>query len=64
MSLTNQKGCKLFSIYIINNVQVSKEDEPGFEDILIVQDFVDVFLDEITALPPKRDLYFMIELVP
>ena len=39
-----RKGCKVFAMHIINNEQVNKENKPGFEDIPILQDFVDVFL--------------------
>ena len=39
------------------------ENKPGFKDIPILQDFVDVFWEEIPGLPPKRDLDFTIELV-
>ena len=59
-----RKGCKFFVVHIINNEQVNKENKPGFEDILILQDFADVFPEEIPGLPPKRDLDFTIELVP
>ena len=58
------KGCKLFAVHIINNEQIDKKDKPGFEDILILQDFAYVFLEEIPRLPPKGDLEFTIELVP
>ena len=30
----------------------------------MLQEFKDVFLDEILGLPPKRDIDFTIELVP
>ena len=59
-----RKGCKVFDVHIINNEQIGKEDNLGFEDILILQDFLDVFSEEIPKLPPKRDLDFTIELVP
>ena len=58
-----RKGCKVFVVHIINNEQVNKENKPRFEDILILQYFVDVFPKEIPGLPPKRDLDFTIELV-
>ena len=47
------KGYKVFVVHIINNEQINKEDKPRFEDISILQDFVDVFPEEITGLPPK-----------
>ena len=59
-----RKGCKVFVVHIINDEQIGKEDKLGFNDIPILQDFLDVFLEEITGLPPKRDLDFTIELVP
>ena len=34
------------------------------EDIAVLRDNVDVFLEEIPGLPPKRELDFTIELVP
>ena len=59
-----RKGCKVFAIHIINNEQIGTEDKPGFDDIPILQDFLDVFPEEIPRLPPKRELDFTIELVP
>jgi hypothetical protein len=35
-----------------------------FEDYPILQEFKDVFLDEIPGLPPKRDIEFSIDLMP
>ena len=34
------------------------------EEFHVLQEFRDVFLDEIPGLPPKRDIDFTIELVP
>ena len=58
-----RKGFKVFVVHIINNEQFDKEDKSGFDDIPILQDFLDVFPEEILGLPPKRDLDFTIELV-
>ena len=42
-----------------------REDEtPRLEDYQVLQEFRDVFPDEIPGLPPKRDIDFTIELVP
>ena len=51
-------------MHIIDNEQVNKENKPGFDDIPILEDFADVFPEEIPGLPPKWDLDFTIELVP
>ena len=37
---------------------------PRLEDYQVLQEFRDVFLEEIPGLPPKRDIDFTIELVP
>ena len=58
-----RKGCKLFVVHIINNEHMDKKDKLKFDDISILQDFLDVFPKEILGLPPKKDLYFTIELV-
>ena len=34
------------------------------EDIPVLKEYVDVFVEEILGLPPKRELDFTIELVP
>ena len=33
-------------------------------DILVVCEFLDMFLDELPGLPPERDVEFKIELLP
>lgn len=33
------------------------------EDVLMVYDFLDVFLDELPHLPLEREMYFVINLV-
>ena len=48
-----RKGCKVFVVHIIDNEQIDKKNKPRFEDILILQDFTDVFPEEISGLPPK-----------
>eukprot|EP00253_Pinus_taeda_P026205 PITA_26205 len=42
----------------------SKDKTTTLENILVIQEFADVFLEEIPRLPPKRDIVFTIELVP
>ena len=47
---------------------VSKLDEEDptrkTMDHPILQEYVDVFLSEILSMPPKRDIYFSIDLTP
>ena len=39
-----RKGCKVFVVHIINNEHMDKEDKLKFDDIPILQEFLDVFL--------------------
>ena len=41
-----------------------KIDKLKVEDIPVLREYVDVFPEEISGLPPKRELDFTIELVP
>ena len=62
MKRSVQKGCKVFAVHIINN---SKENEKSeLRNIPVINEFMDVFPDEIPGLPPKRDIDITIDLVP
>ncbi|GJV08675.1 putative nucleotidyltransferase, ribonuclease H [Tanacetum coccineum] len=41
-----------------------KVDEPKVGDISVVRDFVDVFLEDLSGLPPQRQVEFRIDLNP
>ena len=45
-------------------MEVTPNENPRLEDFNVLQEFKDVFPDEILGLPPKRDIDFKIELVP
>ncbi|GJX43194.1 putative reverse transcriptase domain-containing protein [Tanacetum coccineum] len=45
----------------LSNVKV---DEPKLSDISVVQDFGEVFLEDLSGLPPQRQVEFCIDLVP
>jgi len=34
------------------------------KELEVVRDFEDVFLDEVLGLPPKKEVYFPIKLIP
>ncbi|GKB02487.1 hypothetical protein Tco_0830576 [Tanacetum coccineum] len=42
----------------------AKIDEPRISDIPVVQDFTDVFPEDLLGLPPQRQVEFRIDLVP
>nr|GEZ70747.1 hypothetical protein [Tanacetum cinerariifolium] len=41
-----------------------KVDAPKLSDISVVRDFVEVFLEDLSGLPPQRQVEFCIDLVP
>ena len=51
-------------MYAAHILETSEDETPRLEDYQVLQEFKDVFPDEIPGLPPKRDIYFTIELMP
>ena len=56
-----RKGCQLYAVHIL---EATGNETSRLEDFHVLQEFNDVFPDEIPGLPPKRDIDFTIELVP
>ncbi|GKF96520.1 hypothetical protein Tco_0289255, partial [Tanacetum coccineum] len=42
----------------------AKADDKKQEEIVVVRDFLEVFPDDLTGLPPIREIEFRIELIP
>ena len=61
MSKFLRKGCQLYAIQV--GYADSKEKSLTMESILVVQEFLDVFSENILGLPPRRDIDFTIELI-
>ena len=55
-----RKGCEAYLAYVIDTEKV----EPSLSDILTVCDYLDVFLEELSGLPPQREIEFAINVVP
>ena len=55
-----RKGCQLYAAQILEE---TRDETLRLEDYQVLQEFKDVFLDDIPGLPPKRDIDFTIELV-
>ena len=45
-------------------LEETENETPKLEEFHVLQEFRDVFPDEVLGLPPKRDIDFIIELVP
>ena len=56
-----RKACQLYVAHILEETE---DETPRLEEFHVLQEFRDVFPDEIPGLPPKRDIDFTIELVP
>ena len=55
-----RKGCRLYAAHVL---EATENETPRLEDYPVLQEFKDVFPDEILGLPPKRDIDFRIDLV-
>ena len=56
-----RKGCKVFAVYIMNDKE--NDMKPKLEDIPVLKEFEDIFLEEVPGLPPKRGIDFMVDLI-
>ncbi|GKF00171.1 putative reverse transcriptase domain-containing protein, partial [Tanacetum coccineum] len=52
------------SLIIRAQVMEKKSDEKRLEDIPIVREFLEVFLEDLPGLPPVRQVEFQIDLIP
>eukprot|EP00253_Pinus_taeda_P010363 PITA_10363 len=57
-----RKGCQVYAVQV--GFANSKDKTASLNNIPVIQEFVDVFPEEIPGLPPRRDIDFTIELVP
>ncbi|GJR26469.1 putative nucleotidyltransferase, ribonuclease H [Tanacetum coccineum] len=48
----------------LKQLKTMKVNEPKLEDIPVVHDFPGVFLEDLSGLPPPRELEFRIDLIP
>nr|GFB74712.1 putative reverse transcriptase domain-containing protein [Tanacetum cinerariifolium] len=53
-------GCQGFLASVMN----TSLESPNIENLSVVREFTDVFLDELPGLPPAREIKFGIELIP
>jgi hypothetical protein len=56
-----RKGCPLYAIQVLKTIEDAK---PSPDDHPILREYRDVFPEEVPGLPPRRDIYFSIELAP
>ncbi|GJZ87610.1 putative reverse transcriptase domain-containing protein, partial [Tanacetum coccineum] len=55
-----KRGCQMF----VAHVTEEKSKEKRLEDVPVIRDFPEVFPDDLSGLPPPRQVEFKIDLVP
>ncbi|GJX53004.1 hypothetical protein Tco_0281373 [Tanacetum coccineum] len=58
------KGCPVFLANVTTKETKYKSEKKRLEDVPIVQDFPDVFLEDLLGLPSTRKVEFQIDLIP
>ncbi|GJR70506.1 putative reverse transcriptase domain-containing protein [Tanacetum coccineum] len=58
------KGCQVFLAQISAKKKEDKSERKQIEDVPIVQDFPEVFPEDLPGLPPARPVEFQIDLIP
>ncbi|GJU20515.1 putative reverse transcriptase domain-containing protein [Tanacetum coccineum] len=58
------KGCPVFLANVNTKETEDKSEKKRLEDVPIVQDFPDVFPEDMPSLPPTRQVEFQIDLIP
>ncbi|GKA38952.1 putative reverse transcriptase domain-containing protein [Tanacetum coccineum] len=57
-------GCHVFLAHVTAKKAEDKSEEKRLEDVPIVQDFPEVFPEDLPGIPPTRQVEFQIDLVP
>nr|GEV11994.1 hypothetical protein [Tanacetum cinerariifolium] len=58
------KGCYVFMTYVTTKKTKAKLRKMRLEDVSIVRDFPEVFPEDLSGLPPTRQVEFQIDLIP
>ncbi|GJY38809.1 putative reverse transcriptase domain-containing protein [Tanacetum coccineum] len=59
-----QKGCQVYLAQVTSKKAEDKLEEKRLEDVPIIWEFSEVFLEDLPRLPPDRQVEFQIDLVP
>nr|GEW21271.1 reverse transcriptase domain-containing protein [Tanacetum cinerariifolium] len=59
-----QKGCQVYLAQVTSKKAEDKSKKKRLEDVPIVQEFPEVFSEDLPGLPPARQVEFQIDLVP
>ncbi|GKD04931.1 putative reverse transcriptase domain-containing protein, partial [Tanacetum coccineum] len=59
-----QKGCQVYLAQVTSKKTKDQSKEKRLEDVPIVREFPEVFLEDLPGIPPARQVEFQIDLVP
>ncbi|GKB67441.1 hypothetical protein Tco_0928853 [Tanacetum coccineum] len=59
-----QKGFPIFLAHVTTKEVEDKSEKKRLEDVPIVQDFPEVFPEDLPGIPPTRQVEFQIDLIP
>ncbi|GKE10352.1 putative reverse transcriptase domain-containing protein, partial [Tanacetum coccineum] len=59
-----RKGCQVYLAQVTSKKTEDKSKEKRLEDVPIVREFLEVFLEDLPGLPPARQVELQIDLVP
>nr|GEX79388.1 putative reverse transcriptase domain-containing protein [Tanacetum cinerariifolium] len=59
-----QKGCHVILAHITMKETKDKSEKKQLEDVPVVQNFLEVFPEDLPDLPPARQVEFQIDLIP
>ncbi|GJZ39752.1 putative reverse transcriptase domain-containing protein [Tanacetum coccineum] len=59
-----QKGCQVYLAQVTSKKAKDKSEEKRLEDVPIIREFSEVFLDDLPGLPHAQQVEFQIDLVP
>jgi hypothetical protein len=62
--LTSPEGERIEYVNTPSSRTVNSVEGKDLEDIRVVNEFPDVFLEDLPGMPPDRDIEFSIELIP
>ncbi|GJX64777.1 putative reverse transcriptase domain-containing protein [Tanacetum coccineum] len=58
------KGCQVFLAHVTTKEAEDKSEKKRLDNVPIFQDFLEVFPEDLSGLPPTRQVEFQIDLIP
>ncbi|GKG10814.1 hypothetical protein Tco_0342214, partial [Tanacetum coccineum] len=58
------RGCQIFLEQISAKKEEDMSEGKQLKDVPIIQDFSEMFLEDLSGLPPTRPVEFQIDLIP